>query len=195
MDSCAHVESCLAAAEAAECPLDWSNFLVQYVTLLARQGDTSRLEALCSSLLGPLSWKPSSCVAMAADPRSSWAGGVDLIGAGGSGHVSSSGVRIGLRHPGREMEALAVTGHGVDHRQNGYSGTGECEGQGVYIATTGLPTSEHVLEDRVHISMYQICSPNKQLSVVCCWNDSFLGLKARVVTGSRGGLRQSLDPH
>lgn len=58
MDSCAHLESCLAAAEAAGCPHDWSNWLVQYAQLLARQGDAQRLSDLCQDLLGPTSWRP-----------------------------------------------------------------------------------------------------------------------------------------
>lgn len=131
MDSCAHVESCLAAAEAAECPLDWSNFLVQYVTLLARQGDTARLDALCTSLLGPLSWNPSSCQPMPAGAQSSWAGGLELNSACASTHVRSSGARTAFKNTDREQEAVAGAANADHHRQNGYCGTGECEGQGV----------------------------------------------------------------
>ena len=129
MDSCAHMESCLAAAEAAECPLDWSNFLVQYVTLLARQGDTARLDALCTSLLGPLSWEPSGSGGASEDPRSSWVGGSYRNGSRGA----KGG---GMHHAGRDPATLAGAGAAASHRQNGYSGTGECEGRGA--STRGM---------------------------------------------------------
>lgn len=133
MDSCAHVESCLAAAEAAECPLDWSNFLVQYVTLLARQSDTARLDALCCSLLGPLSWKPSTQLT-SVGPRSSWAGGLDQQG----GAVHGRGLRLGR---GGDIDAGPGTPNASRLRQNGFSGTGECEAHGVY---SSLLSSVHM---------------------------------------------------
>jgi TUP1-like enhancer of split len=54
-DARAHLESAMAAAEVLGSAADWTNWLVQYVRLLAQQGDVSRLDELCESLLGPVS--------------------------------------------------------------------------------------------------------------------------------------------
>ena len=60
MDSVAHLECCVAAAEATGSAEDWRSFVVQYTQLLCTQGDVRRLQELCRSLMGPLSWTPQA---------------------------------------------------------------------------------------------------------------------------------------
>jgi TUP1-like enhancer of split len=79
LDSVAHLEAALAAAEATGCGHDWANYLVQYVKLLCSVGDAGRLTELCSSLLGPLSWRPPAESDMQVDePGAPWIGLSDV---------------------------------------------------------------------------------------------------------------------
>jgi hypothetical protein len=190
MDSCAHVESCLAAAEAAECPLDWRNFLVQYVTLLATQSDTARLDALCASLLGPLSWSPTSTQATLEGNTSCGPGGVGFNSAANAVHASY-------------------------HRQHQHSGTG-CGAQGnnsFHLAVQRLAVETSVSARNVpclaefvctHVAAIQATGSIKQmrfdiaaassLAVSGCWTPVLLLCEALLHLESLVAVHVSVVP-